>query len=142
MGVRWLLERARWRRRRPRTSSIVEECAAYLDGEYESLLRRRHEPAPAWVALNRLAHGSLAQVRAASRPARSPWWWWRRPERSTRELADRVLQLARNDPDRLLALQHAVLIPLELQLASRAAPAPAPGEVIARTFVALRAARP
>lgn len=141
MDLRWMAV-TRLRRRRPLwTSSIVEECSAYLAGDYEALLRRRHAPVPPWATLNRLAHGSLAQVRSLSRPSRFPRWW-RRPDRLTGGLATRILQLVEDDPERLVALQQAVLIPLELQLASREQPTPGTGEVIARTLVALRTARP
>lgn len=115
----------RWWRQRGRdvlvgrdASALAGECEAFLAGRYASWLVGRHASVPPWVILNRPAHGSVADLRAAHgnqeqrrRPTRNAAAHW-----PVNELAAHALILADDDPERLSHLQQSILIPLELQL--------------------------
>lgn len=93
-------------------SWIVEECAAFLAGSYRELLGSRHQPIPAWTCINVLAHGDEEEVRRrASDPAGRDDC-----DAYLARLARHTLVKMRTEGVSLRAVQHAILIPLELAL--------------------------
>jgi hypothetical protein len=104
-------------RRDRREDGLGDECAAFLTGTLTDQLEADGLAVPIWAWTNLLAHGSsdmLAQ--AVSRPGRhrllTRCWWIARAQ-----LAELVLELTDRIP--LCDLQTSVLVPLELDLASR-----------------------
>ncbi len=95
-------------------AQLVEECSALLDGRLAEELADRGRPRPSWCWLNRLAHGSIGDVRrcAGSLPGAPPSDRW---ARATAFLAGELLA-ATDRGTTLRALQQEVLIPLELDL--------------------------
>lgn len=94
---------------------------AFLVGDYLGYSRLREEVVPGWARLNVFAHGGLheiCQIRD-SLPLRSgviadqceATW-----AAARRVLAAELLQLVDNDPQMLMRVQTAVLVPLELEL--------------------------
>jgi hypothetical protein len=96
----------------------VAECVAFLCGRYASHLAERGRPVPVWAWTNTLAHATEAElqdlVRAQHRLARASDHW----ALASAYVAGEVLDLAERLGS-LRELQAAVLIPLELELASR-----------------------
>jgi hypothetical protein len=100
-----------------RTSSIVSECESFLAGSYAQHLQSVGRTVPAWAWLNRLSHGSLAELRSLASghggrqgdPASA----------AIRFLAGELLARADDDAASVAALQRDVLVPEELALASR-----------------------
>ena len=131
-----------WRRRRGSMSAaLVAECEAFLAGGYAEQLDEL-DPAPDWVWLNLLAHGTLEQLVAAQRElgsvrARAGDWRARRWRDARAYLAGEVLDVVRGQPDRLGALQERVLIPLELRLAATSPARLSPGHVVSAVVRAL-----
>ena len=109
--------------RRQRTGDLADEltaeCDAFLRGAYPAALARAHRPAPVWAWTSALAHGSAEDlhdlVRSRHVHARASGRW----ALACAYLAGEVLDLAeRHGP--LDRLQAELLIPLELELATRA----------------------
>jgi hypothetical protein len=96
----------------------VAESAAFLTGTLAEQLEAQGQSVPVWVWTNLLAHGNEELiVESIARPYRHRLlarnWWIARAE-----LADMVLDLTHWSRS-LSDLQQSVLIPLELDLASR-----------------------
>ncbi len=107
----------RGRRHNRREDGLAEECAAFLTGTLTDRLEADGLAVPIWAWTNLLAHGSRDMISdAVSRPRRhrllSRCWWIARAQ-----LADLILEMT--DRVSLGDLQESVLIPLELELASR-----------------------
>ena len=108
-----------WRRKTELfADELVAECTAFLGGRYAPYLAERCRPAPVWAWTNVLAHATEAElhdlVRAPGRFARASGRW----ALACAYLAGEVLDLADRHGS-LRELQAAVLIPLELDLATR-----------------------
>jgi hypothetical protein len=108
-----------WRRRaRLPADELVAECAAFLRGRYAPYLAGRGRPVPVWAWTSVLAHASEADlhelIRAPRGFAPSAGRW----SVACAYVAGDVLDLA-DEHGSLAALQAAVLIPLELELATR-----------------------
>jgi hypothetical protein len=97
---------------------LVTECEAFLQGRLAESLEIRAESVPVWAWTNLLAHGSERYLRAegarARRPSGGPDAEWRLARSF---LATEVLYCAHLHGS-LAELQRAVLVPLELKLAS------------------------
>lgn len=96
---------------------VASECELFLAGRYQEHLRAVGRPTPPWAWLNELAHGSLDQLRvlaAEAGPRRAPEW-----QGVVAFMASEILACAEGDEDGLLAVQDAILVPLELRLAAR-----------------------
>jgi hypothetical protein len=107
--------RRRWRDRRE--EGLADECAAFLTGTLTDRWEADGLAVPIWAWTNLLAHGSRDVIAdAVSRPSRhhllTRCWWIARAQ-----LADLILEMT--DRASLSDLQESVLIPLELELASR-----------------------
>jgi hypothetical protein len=97
---------------------LVAECATFLRGGYASYLAQRCRPVPVWAWTNVLAHATEVELqdlmRASGRFARASGRW----ALACAYVAGEVLDVAeRHGP--LPELQAVVLIPLELELATR-----------------------
>jgi hypothetical protein len=107
-------------------SGIGEEVEAFLEGRYVDMLGSEGRPIPVWAALNRLAHtdhkGLVGLVAGAGMPshprpnARRHAW-----AEEERFLAATLLARAGGTPEGLGRLQREALVPVELELISRAA---------------------
>jgi hypothetical protein len=95
---------------------LVEECEAFLTGRYVELLVERGASIPDWAWTNLLAHGTRHQLAHAPslgiRGSRLRAW-----SDGRAVMAKEVLDYARTYPS-LVLFQQAVVIPLELDLAS------------------------
>jgi hypothetical protein len=108
-----------WRRKpEPVPDDLAAECAAFLVGRYASYLAGRCRPVPVWAWTNVLAHATEADLHDLMRmpdrfvPASGRW------ALACAYVAGEVLDLAeRHGP--LPELQASVLVPLELELATR-----------------------
>jgi hypothetical protein len=92
--------------------SVVEWAEAVMSGGVLMLLQERRESTPAWAYLNLLAHGDLAtleRVRDYNRDRQPLSVWGAVVWGLIVDLLDRA-----TDPRRLVALQRAALVPLEL----------------------------
>lgn len=111
-----------WRSRRVgrkdrQYTNIGDECESLLAGRYADHLRGRGRVVPAWAWLNQLSHGTAEELRALAAsttagPADAEW------HGAVGFLAAEVLG-ATGDGVSLPALQRDVLVPLELEMASR-----------------------
>jgi hypothetical protein len=108
-----------WHRRDPREARLAAECEAFLSGALPEALGDADGPPPAWTWLNLLAHGGVADLQAACAQSRAPvaahsaeW------VQARAFLAGEILDRAAT-PEQLARLQRDVLVPLELELASR-----------------------
>lgn len=101
-------------------AQVVSEAAATVEGTITDTFGESW-PLPPWAWLNKLAHGSWADLGqlAQGRPRRGRGW-----EGAVTFLAGELLSYART-PDRLLQVQRIGLIPLELDLLGRQFPPPA-----------------
>lgn len=142
--MRWLA----WFRRRARNvaqresplsvrgAQLVDESEAFLTGHLVERLVSHDETVPPWAWMNLLAHGTQAELAAASRSREPhPLITWR----SVRSrLATEVLDIA---PCRggLAQLQRDLLIPLELELASRDSRSWTPWHLVSRVELAIGA---
>jgi hypothetical protein len=99
-------------------NELGEECVAFLTGTLADRWDARGVPIPVWAWTNLLAHGTETLIaESISQPHlhRGPVWRWRT---ARSYLAYEVLEITqRSSP--LVGLQTAVLVPLELDLASR-----------------------
>jgi hypothetical protein len=94
-------------------SGIVAECEAFLTGHLVEHTRGATGFVSPWTWTNLLAHGTEDELRAAiAKPSRDRW------EAARALLADDLLDLA-GSPEDLREIQRTVLVPLELELASR-----------------------
>jgi hypothetical protein len=96
--------------------SIAAECEAFLHGRYASLHVRAGRPMAAWVALNRVAHGDAAAIRAIAAGDVSD----ATAAGDEQQVARALVAHAIDDAD-LARLQHLALVPLELWLADAGA---------------------
>lgn len=108
----------RRRRRDDGEDEVVAECAAFLSGTLVERLEAGGRGIPVWAWTNLLAHGSAELVTESTiRPCRhhliARSWWTARAQ-----LADLILEVTRGRCS-LGELQESVLVPLELDLASR-----------------------
>lgn len=104
-----------WRRLAADGRELVEECERFLQGGYAEHLAAAGRPVPVWAWLNLLAHGTEADLRSvcaleARNEACTVW------DQARRFLAGEVLTSARGRD--VTAVQRAVLVPLELDLAA------------------------
>lgn len=117
------------RGREPRPS-VGEECEAFLAGRYADLPAIRSEGTPAWIHLNRVAHGTGDDLQRL-RP-HSPWSEDAPPadrwSTTVAWIANEVLRRAA-DEDQLRWIQTTVLWPLEDELID--APCPMFGTPVA-----------
>jgi hypothetical protein len=104
----------------------ADEIEAFVHGSFAEHRAAKNGFLPAWVILNRVAHGNSAEIHAtaaglACTGSRSPTLnfhqLWRAHQR---DLARRLLECA-HDAEGIRQIQHDVLIPLELELISRSA---------------------
>lgn len=112
------------------TDALDEECAAFLVGRYGSYLESQHRRVPMWARLNPLCHRDEPGLAALARsPNRDGDGWGA----ATAYLAEEVLCAAARHGTTVADIQRSALIPLELQLASKAE------RVVARPSVLVRA---
>jgi hypothetical protein len=116
-------EAAEWSRSW-RDSGLADEVEAYLFGKTVDHLATRHRPVPAWAAVNRLAHGTRADLLRVAAGAvvedhtvhptieNRPW------AAAERFVAGHLLALAPTE-DELREVQATALVPLELDLIER-----------------------
>ena len=107
----------RRRSRNRKEDGLADECAAFLTGTLTDRWEADGMAVPIWAWTNLLAHGSRDMIAGAvSRPSRhrllTRCWWIARAQ-----LADLILETT--DSASLGDLQESLLIPLELELASR-----------------------
>jgi len=114
-----------WRRRRGQrgderdheVTRVADECEAFLSGRLALHLTATRQPAPSWISINRLAHGSVDEVLALGTGAeglvRGSEW-----AGAIAYLAQLASELTGNDARRLQDLQRDVLVPAELDLAA------------------------
>ena len=107
----------RRRERSRREDGLADECAAFLTGTLTDRWEADGLAVPIWAWTNLLAHGSTEMIEyAVTRPGRhrllTRCWWIARAQ-----LADLILEIT--DRTSLSELQRSVLVPLELELASR-----------------------
>jgi hypothetical protein len=101
---------------------VADECEAFLAGRYLELLERNEALVPQWAWMNRLAHGTTADLEAIATHDATP------RDRLSQAWADARSYLAAEVLDAygragtLLTLQRRALVPLELQLASPTSP--------------------
>lgn len=105
-------------RRRRDAGDLVDEAQAFLDGRYAEQLSDRSMWVPPWAWTNLLAHGGEDAVHRAARgsgqgPVATRGWWAARGY-----LATELLRTVGRGAS-LRAVQHDVLVPLELDLAHR-----------------------
>lgn len=110
-------------------SGVAEEAEAFLHGRLLEVMRAGGCPVSSWMWLNAVAHGDAERVAwlASSPAARGPHpldW----PAARARVAAE-LMRSTGGDPLRMTRLQHVVLVPLELVLATR--PGLTPDELVA-----------
>ena len=123
------------RSRRLVSSGLADECAAVLEGRYADALAGAGMPVPMWTWVNLLAHGTEDELREAAGTLGASERW----VQARAFLAGEVLDAASAPGASLRALQHEVLVPLELALA--AAPGTRPstsGALVAQVTGALQ----
>ena len=108
-----------WRRTtEPVADELVAECTAFLCGGYAPYLVEHCRPVPVWAWTNVLAHATEPELhnlmRAPDRLARASGRW----ALACAYVAGEVLDVAERHGS-LAELQAAVLVPLELELATR-----------------------
>ena len=124
-------------------AQLVREAEAFLSGSL-ALERARNGIHPAdWEWVNLLAHGTQAQLlRLALGPPPPPdtptceLQWLE----AVRFLADEMIKLVTEGRTTLAALQRSVLVPLELELASRNFHTPLPGPTVKTVLARLGSA--
>jgi len=101
-------------------SDVVEEATRLLTGRARETIPPAHG-APAWVAVNLLAHGTESQLRGAAAPRdhmTAAGW-----TAALAYLSSALLAFAATEGD-LTSVQREVLVPLELALLAGTATAP------------------
>jgi hypothetical protein len=129
--------------KRQRTSTLVEDCEAFLAGRAGDVLTSVRGTFPPWTWVNLLAHanlsglGELASRDPKSRPfdSNGPW------ARATSFVAAELLAAARNDPQTLRHIQFEVLIPIELELLSGQEALLSPQQLVRRVWRGLSGGR-
>jgi hypothetical protein len=99
--------------------TVAFECAAFLEGTLAEYWEDRGIVVPVWAWLNLLAHGSEAEIAESmlqTRQSRRTAHGWRAARSS---LAYEVLDLL-DDEFTLAEMQATILVPLELEMSSRA----------------------
>lgn len=115
-------------------SPIGSECEIFLAGRYAEHLQSSGRTVPAWAWLNRLAHGSIADLRSLASGLGG-----RQPDplsAAVRFLAGEVLART-DDADSLAALQRDALVPEELALANRGREPISAGQLVSRVLAVL-----
>jgi hypothetical protein len=108
-----------WVEARRMGAALVSESAAYLGGTYAETCASQGKDVPRWAWTNLLAHGSVEDLRRQAQALDRGLLHTRAWLAARAYLATEVLDLVdRGAP--LLALQHDVLVPLELGLMARA----------------------
>ncbi|HXW81017.1 MAG TPA: hypothetical protein VEJ84_16050 [Acidimicrobiales bacterium] len=101
-------------------AELIDDCEAFLKGHLVERIEDRADMVPAWAWTNLLAHGTVGELRAECAPPGLRRAVKNRRWRQARShLAAQVLECA-TACGPLDEIQRFVLIPLELQLASRA----------------------
>lgn len=111
--------------------TVADECEAFLSGHIADLYEESDLSVPCWARLNRLAHGSLADLERLATDATAPsgrladaTWRYTLKRLATQLLADS------HDPEVLRRRQAAVLWPLEDELiAAHDGPVRTPSEL-------------
>lgn len=104
-------------------SGVGDEVEAFLAGRLVDYMATRHQPVPAWAALNRLAHSDhdtlalLVEGAGLDTTGRSvaphPW-------AAVERFAAAQIMIRAPTAERLAGLQRSTLVPLELDLVERA----------------------
>lgn len=127
------------RRLRRRGRDLVQECEAYLSGQYVGYLEARNEHVPNWAWLNVLAQAGPEQLRSliaennlcgGVRMRTSVWW------QAIVFLAGEILS-QQDDDQGLDELRRSVLVPLELKGLAAGRPPQRPGELVRTVLDAL-----
>jgi len=95
---------------------LVEDCEAFLAGQFLARAEPRSLAVPVWVWSNVLAHGSPDDIRETAAEGGTTARGWRA---ARAYLAAELLELQARGRS-LEELQHDVLVPMELHLAARA----------------------
>lgn len=95
---------------------LSREADALLAGHYLDQLSRHRGRAPAWTVLNAVAHRPLSELRhlAATPPVQATGLLTRAD--ASAWLAAQLCSIVGGDERRLAAVQHELLVPLELAL--------------------------
>ncbi len=96
--------------------SLPEECAAFLQGDYADYLAHEGARVPMWVRLNPLCHRDeqgVAALAAGRVPGDEAWG------AAITYLAEEVLCASARCGTSVAEIQRSVLVPLELELASK-----------------------
>jgi len=99
-------------------SELVDDCSAFLLAHLVDRLEQKHQSVPVWAWTNLLAHGTEQDLRGAQSVSGRRLIFDRQWHLARSYLAVEILALAQRCGP-LADLQRDVLIPLELQLASR-----------------------
>lgn len=115
-------------------AQLVGETEAFLRGGLAEAIEARSGAVPDWVWINRLAHGSAPDIAAlvAERGRRRDQGWRRARAMLAQDLLD-----AASTHGPLDRLQHDVLVPLELRLASSPVLITSPAHLVTRVLAAL-----
>ncbi len=116
-----------WQRPKPPPAAakagtqLVTECEAFLSGAYAAYLQAQHMHVPAWAWINRLAHGTQADIErlAANDDGDTP-------DALTSCIAAHLIDATQQRGISLDSLQHNNLIPLETLLVASANAGAAP----------------
>lgn len=100
------------------TAELVDDCRAFFQAQLAEHFEQRHQSVPVWAWTNLLAHGSEQDLRSDQTLPEQQLAFDGQWHRARSYLAAELLALAgRSCP--LVDLQRDVLVPLELDLASR-----------------------
>lgn len=113
-----------------RDHDLVEGSEAFLTGRYREHLESRGEPLPAWAWVNRLAHGTVADIEALCVPGPTSG-----PEAVVASIGAPVVLGIRSGTISLESAQLGMLIPLEDHLLHHA-PQASTGDGVAELLVA------
>jgi hypothetical protein len=106
------------RLREPWCGQLVADCEAFLSGQLAERVEMQAVRVPVWAWTNLLAHGTEGDLRSECTTAHKRRNTLADEWRDARAyLAGEVLQLSDHQSS-LSEMQHAVLVPLELDLAS------------------------
>lgn len=123
-------------------ADLAGEAEAFLSGRYAEYVAARGGEVPSWALLNSFAHGGPEVLgpppgtrATVTQHARQGW------AAAARSLRDDLVELVGDDPGLLEGLQQAVLVPLELAMASEQMAQLSPHSVLVYAREALRSAR-
>jgi hypothetical protein len=122
------------RRRKAAERRLVKESESFLNGEFAESGVPADEPAPVWVWINLLAHGTAEQLRqeAVVRAGTDDW------HRARSLLAARLLAAVASGDTSLTVIQRDVLVPLEFAIiSSRTADCWSPAQLVTVVLDAL-----